>query len=722
MSDLHADETQLRAFMSAIFRYATQDTYIALRGFGEGARNVPAFLVRPLKVNGSQEAMLTQVVAAAEDCAQAEAPAVFAPPVCTFNNPYYAKGSDVADGLTLSVEIDNGDPDKARQRLEGLIGAATVVVRSGSDWVDADTGEIKPKLHLHWRLSEPTCTPAEHETLRLARVIATTLVGADPTGTPVAHPFRWPGSWHRKATPRLTTATYNEDAEINLTEALDVLEGAMEAEGRAKVDMPSSGTPEAPLRDVASAMAAIPNPASDVPYDQWVRLGYAIHRATGGGQDGFLLWDEWSAKSDKYNATETAAVWRRIATATAGKSPPRTIGAGTIFYLAGAAGWVRPFPFSGSGAGHSPHDADAEWFARQFNPDNRTDKADNRTKQRPAILSLPELDALPPPEWLIEGLIPEASLTFAYGPPKAGKTFIILSMALHVAAGLPWFGKKVRQGAVVYIAGEGVGGLSMRIRAMRAYHSIPINIPFWVIPRAVNFRSDDDVRALAKLVRATVANVPVKLAIVDTLARAMPGADENSAQETGLVIHAMEWLKEELNATCLPIHHQGKDAERGARGTSALRGAWDAALQITASGKGVTLTVADQKDAEAGETMRFDMVEQLVTASRSSLVPVLNADPEPGTEQEDRAPGGVSGILYRSILDIMSGPESAIIPPDSDIPPDVRGVTIDRVRQTFNDRSPAPTLDAKRKAFERSLIKLQERRLIGVKSPWVWVV
>lgn len=721
MNNLHADETELRAFMSAVFRYATQGTYIALRGFGEGARNVPAFLVRPLKVNGSPEAMLTQVAAAAEDCAQADAPAVFAPPICTFSNPHSAKGIDVADGVTLSVEIDNGDPDKARQRLEGLIGTATVVVRSGSDWTDPETGEIKPKLHLHWRLSEPATTHTEHETLRQARVIAATLVGADPTGAPVSHPFRWPGSWHRKAKPRLTTGTYNDDAEINLSEALDALESAMEAEGRARAEMPFSGTPEAPLRDVASAMAAIPNPASDVPYDQWVRLGYAIHRATGGGQDGFTLWDEWSAKSDKYNATETAAVWRRIGNATAGKPPPRTIGAGTIFFMAAAAGWVRPFPFSGSGSGQSPSDADAAWFARQSNPDTRTDKPDNRTKQRQAILSLPELDALPPPEWLIEDLIPEASLTFAYGPPKAGKTFIILSMALHVAAGLPWFGKKVRQGAVVYIAGEGVGGLSMRIRAMRAYHSIPIDIPFWVIPRAVNFRSEDDVRALAKLVRETVANVPVKLAIVDTLARAMPGADENSAQETGLVIHAMEWLKEELNATCLPIHHQGKDADRGARGTSALRGAWDAALQITASGKVVTLTVADQKDAEAGEVMRFDMVDQLVSASRSSLVPVLNTEPPSGAHDADRAPGGAAGIFYRVLTDLMAGPDSAIIPPHADIPPDVRGVTIDRVRQMFDDRMAAETADARRMAFKRSLTTLQERRLIGVKSPWIWL-
>ena len=56
-----------------------------------------------------------------------------------------------------------------------------------------------------------------------------------------------------------------------------------------------------------------------------------------------------------------------------------------------------------------------------------------------------ELDALPPPEWLVEGLIPEASLVVPFGPPKAGKTFIVLSWSLHVAAGLPWFGRAVKQ-------------------------------------------------------------------------------------------------------------------------------------------------------------------------------------------------------------------------------------------------------------------------------------
>ena len=36
----------------------------------------------------------------------------------------------------------------------------------------------------------------------------------------------------------------------------------------------------------------------------------------------------------------------------------------------------------------------------------------------PLILTMRQLDALPPPEWLVQGLIPEKSLVVPFGPPK----------------------------------------------------------------------------------------------------------------------------------------------------------------------------------------------------------------------------------------------------------------------------------------------------------------
>src|SRR5262249_16080788 len=63
--------------------------------------------------------------------------------------------------------------------------------------------------------------------LKRAREISTALVGGDPTNVPVCHPIRWPGSWHKKSTPRLCEIVSTAiDREIDLDTALAALEKA----------------------------------------------------------------------------------------------------------------------------------------------------------------------------------------------------------------------------------------------------------------------------------------------------------------------------------------------------------------------------------------------------------------------------------------------------------------------------------------------------------------
>ena len=114
------------------------------------------------------------------------------------------------EGVALSVECDQS-PLEARQTLEALLGPATVVVASGGEWTNPKTAEIEPKLHLHWRLNKPTATPEEHEKLKEARRLATELVGGDGTNISIVHPIRWPGSWHRKGTPRIAKIVASSD-------------------------------------------------------------------------------------------------------------------------------------------------------------------------------------------------------------------------------------------------------------------------------------------------------------------------------------------------------------------------------------------------------------------------------------------------------------------------------------------------------------------------------
>ena len=117
-----------------------------------------------------------------------------------------------------------GSSAAARAKLEALLGAATIVVESGGEWINGETGEIEPKVHLHWRLKKPAATVEELAMLYEARSLAAKLVGGDASNISIVHPIRWPGSWHRKKTPRLAKiAALSDDTEIDLEEALDAL-------------------------------------------------------------------------------------------------------------------------------------------------------------------------------------------------------------------------------------------------------------------------------------------------------------------------------------------------------------------------------------------------------------------------------------------------------------------------------------------------------------------
>jgi len=344
-------------------------------------------------------------------------------------------------------------------------------------------------------------------------------------------------------------------------------------------------------------------------------------------------------------------------------------------------------------------------------------------KGRPAILHLEDVERLPPPEFLIDGLFPAGGLIVVYGPPKSGKTFLVLSACLHLAANKDWFGRRSRGGCIVYIAGEGVGGLGNRLKAMRSHYQIPSNIPFYVIPRAINFTDPGAAAYLVKLVRDTVGDEPIAAVIVDTLARSMAGADENSAKEVGVVIAACDQVRDELACAVIPIHHQGKDETRGLRGTSAIRGAVDAAFRVTASGKRLTLKNEDQKDAECAPEMVFEMIEVPVGISRKSLVPMLleGVDAGHAGHSAGHSLSGMSRILFDCLTNILAAGHGAIVPPSDTVPPNVHGVNVNDLRAAFYEKLPTHGYEAKKRAFSRSVSVLMERRVIGVKEPWIWL-
>ena len=224
---------------------------------------------------------------------------------------------------------------------------------------------------------------------------------------------------------------------------------------------------------------------------------------------------------------------------------------------------------------------------------------------------------MPPVEWLVDGLLTRHGFAIAYGEPGSGKSFLAIDIALSVAYGRAWAGKEVRQGAVLYIAGEGVGGLGKRVKAWCQSRGVEGDAPFFVLPTAVRFREQDEVEKLMRTISSF--GQQFTLVVVDTVARALLGGDENSATDAGLFVAACDAIGAHAGCAVWGIHHSGKDATRGMRGSSSLLGAVSTSIRIIKDEETVNISVEKQKDAEPIDAMQFEMVE-VASLDDSSIV------------------------------------------------------------------------------------------------------
>jgi len=261
-----------------------------------------------------------------------------------------------------------------------------------------------------------------------------------------------------------------------------------------------------------------------------------------------------------------------------------------------------------------PPQATTEDIAKEFAPD--PPKEADKPKPTKTI-KIESWDTIQdePVEWLIEGVIPKGSFTALYGPPGSFKSFIALDIAEAIATGRAWMGRPVKQtGAVLYLAGEGFGGIGARIKACKLHHQTEDGAPIYIVRHQLNLRSSaEDFNALMMAVVTLVEQTGMEfsLAIVDTLARAFGGGNENSSEDMGAFITAMGKVQEFLNCALMVLHHSGKDAAKGLRGHSSLLGAVDTELELLRFDeqmKGV-LTISKQKDGADNERFGFEMVE-----------------------------------------------------------------------------------------------------------------
>jgi hypothetical protein len=244
---------------------------------------------------------------------------------------------------------------------------------------------------------------------------------------------------------------------------------------------------------------------------------------------------------------------------------------------------------------HSLRDLYEPGWRERKQADPLWEDATDGVQPRYVLRSDLEIEQRQTPPALIDGLLPVAALAMVYGQPGGGKSFLALALALSVATGSPWQGRTVRRGTVLYIAAEGSGGLSVRLRAWKQAHGIAGETGLLFLTEAVPLMENDAVGRLLEAVREA-GERPV-LVIVDTLARCIVGGDENSAKDVGQAIANLDRIRRELNATVVVVHHTTKTGT-SERGSSALRGAADTMIAVGRSADTLFLTCEKQKDAE----------------------------------------------------------------------------------------------------------------------------
>lgn len=218
---------------------------------------------------------------------------------------------------------------------------------------------------------------------------------------------------------------------------------------------------------------------------------------------------------------------------------------------------------------------------------------DNTAAMRVAApRSVAEILAEPLPAYVIRPLLARRAVHVVYGDANCGKTFWALDLSARIACGGDWQGKQISSAPVLYVAAEGYGGLPKRLRALvQQYPGLPA-APFRIIRQALDLiEANGDLITRAKDLAEDQG--ALGLVVLDTLAQTIGGRDENGSDMATYVQRAAA-LADNTGAPVLIVHHAGKDAQRGARGHSALRGNVDAVYRITADESGVR-TVAAEK-------------------------------------------------------------------------------------------------------------------------------
>lgn len=211
-----------------------------------------------------------------------------------------------------------------------------------------------------------------------------------------------------------------------------------------------------------------------------------------------------------------------------------------------------------------------------------------------------------PVDFIVDGVIPRASLGVSVGETGAGKSFYEIDRACCIATGMDFHGRGVKQISVLYVVGEGYRGYKTRIKAWMMKHSLQDSPEgLYLTAGAVDLL---DVEKLAEIALFCEAN-EVGIIFFDTFHRCFSG-EENSARDVGTALQNIGKHFTEKGIAVILVHHSGHAAAGRGRGSSSLKAGVDWELLIEKCEDGLRVIPTKIKDGELFPPETFRLVKQ----------------------------------------------------------------------------------------------------------------
>lgn len=327
-----------------------------------------------------------------------------------------------------------------------------------------------------------------------------------------------------------------------------------------------------------------------------------------------------------------------------------------------------------------------------------------------------------PKEHLIKGMLGDGEFSYIVGLPGSGKSAITTDAACHVAAGMEWFGRKIKQGLVIYLAAERRLLTERRMLAFRKRHGVK-DVPLLVVGGSVDLTSNlTDANAIVALVKAheEACGQTCVWIIIDTLTRTFGGGDQNATKDMSRYIRSVDVILNGTDAHVTAIHHSGWNGER-AKGSIDLDGAVDSSFLVKKSGISFTLACDGANDGAEGPICNFMM---------ESVEVGIDDDGEPTTAPVIVEGGDAASALTAAIkghtanaLEILKALVIAegVPPIGHGYPDEILVVTEEAWRLAYYDADTKGTkTDTLGKQFKRAKKALFAAGHVAERGQWVW--